>query len=178
MKDTTSSIYNIDNLTDAKTKLEEYQDIFNGLPIGLYRTSIKDGLFLKANPELAEMLGYENVDDLLINAKSSEFYWNETDREKFLNVLDTIGSIRHYELPIKNANGKKLWVLITARLNKERGYLEGSLMNITEKKELEDRLEEYKMEEAKHLCKINLAAKQRIQEIDEVHDECLVHDVL
>ena len=39
-------------------------------------------------------------------------------------------------------------------------------------------MEEYKMEEAKHLSKIKLASKKRIQENDEDHDKRLVHYVL
>ena len=39
-------------------------DIFNSLPVGIYRTRIDDGTFLKANPECAKMLGYENSDQL------------------------------------------------------------------------------------------------------------------
>jgi len=108
-KDLTSSIYAVKSLDEAKDKLEEYQDIFNSLPIGIYRTKVEDGKFLKANPECANILGYKNVPELLRNSKSGDFYWDEADREKFIQLLKDKDSIHHYELPLKDASGNKKW---------------------------------------------------------------------
>lgn len=161
----------IQTLEEAKDKLEEYLDIFNSLPVGIYRTCIDDGTFLKANPECATMLGYENADQMFSKIKSVDLYYDISDREAFIKALQETGSLKHYELPLKTAQGDKLWVAVTARINKDKGYLEGSLMDITRSKNLAEELERYKAEEAKHLMEINMAAKKRLDKINKCNGE-------
>ena len=55
----------------------EYKDLFQLLPIGLYRTSMEDGTFLEANDVCAKILGYDSVESLKANAKSRDFYYSE-----------------------------------------------------------------------------------------------------
>jgi PAS domain S-box-containing protein len=166
--ETTNSIYTLKTLQEAQEKLEEYLDIFNALPVGIYRTRISDGAFLKVNPECANLLGYDTPTELIKNAKSTDFYCNEEQRKKFIKLLKKKNSIRHYEMPLMDANGKRIWVAITARINKSGDYLEGSLMDITESRRIAHELEQYRSEEADRLCEINLAAKRRVEELDTV----------
>jgi len=173
-KDITSSVRVVKTLEEAKDKLEEYLDIFNSLPVGIYRTNISDGCFLKANPECAAMLGYENQVDLIANAKSGDFYYDQEERRRFINLLKKNGSIRHYEMPLQDAKGNRMWVAITARISQDGEYLEGSLMDITESRRVADELERYKVEEGNRLSKINQAAKRRVEEIDTIM--CNGHD--
>ncbi|MHA2046008.1 MAG: PAS domain S-box protein [Candidatus Thorarchaeota archaeon] len=164
--ETSKSIYTLKTLQEAQVKLEEYLDIFNTLPVGIYRTKISDGTFLKVNPECSSMLGYDSPEELKAKAKSTDFYYSDEQRKKFIDLLEKTGSIRHHEMPLKTADGKTIWVAITARIHSNGSYLEGSLMDITESRRIAGELDRYKAEEAGRLCEINLAAQRRVKELD------------
>jgi PAS domain S-box-containing protein len=143
-------------------QLAEYIEIFNNLPIGLYRTSL-DGKFLKANPECAALLGYDSIDELKAS-NSKDFYFKDEDREKFLSALKE-KVIKNYELPLKNRLGKKIWVAITARLCEDEGYLEGSIMDISDRKRLEEEIDKYRQRETACLADLAQEAKRRLSDI-------------
>ena len=154
-----------------QTSVDQYKEIFNLLPIGLYRTSIKDGKFLNANPYCAEMLGYDSVDELLEKEASCNLYYDPSERERFIKEIeDKKGIVENYELKLKLHDGSTKWVAITAR--KTKNYLEGSLMDITDRKNMEAELESYKTNEIKSLAIISEAAKQRC----DMHDGRAVYE--
>jgi len=147
-------------LAVSETKLKEYRDLFEMVPVGLYRTSIKDGTFLQANPFCANMLGHNTVEELKNNEKSSNFYKSQEDRQAFIQAIkDNDGTIKNYELELVLGSGEHIWVAITGKLNEEKGYLEGSLMDITAKKELEIKLINLKSKEIEYLKTISESAK-------------------
>lgn len=152
---------------------EEYKDLFQLLPIGLYRTSLKDGTFLEANIVCANLLGYNSVESLKENAKAGDFYYSKDDRKKFINAVKENGIIYNYELRLK-----EIWVAITARINEEAGWLEGTLMCITRRKNSEEEVRRYRALEFDKLQLIKEAARQRCVEHDNGKSDMECHSEL
>jgi len=119
-----------------------YRSLFEGVPIGLYITT-EDGRILDANPELVRMLRYPSKEELL-GIDASELYANPSDREAELEILRDRRTLHSFETQLRRFDGQTIWVRDTCHaIYSEEGdivYHEGSLQDITEEKEAEERL--------------------------------------
>ncbi|MCS6807111.1 MAG: PAS domain S-box protein [Blastocatellia bacterium] len=126
-----------------KESERKYRSIFNNVSVGLYQTT-PDGRILTANPALVRLLGYESVEELLAADVRQDIYVDPADREKALQVLQQQGQYDSVELHLRRKDGRQITVLDTARTVRDAHgnvlYFEGMLMDITEKKVLEQQL--------------------------------------
>jgi PAS domain S-box-containing protein len=112
------------------------EELFRRLPLALYR-SAPDGQLLAANPALAELLGYDSVDDLLAdNTDVVEFYVDEERRQDWLDLISERGVVSDFDLELKRRDGSTVWVQDTARAiygdDGSLQYCEGALVDMTE----------------------------------------------
>lgn len=118
---------------------ERYRNLFNRVPAGLYRTSA-DGQILEANQGLAEMLGFDNP-EALKQYKVEQFIVDSKDRKRTHKLLKGDGSLHGYEMQMRRLDGRIIWVSDTFRVvsdnNTKRQYDEGTLINITPRKQAE-----------------------------------------
>lgn len=126
-----------------RTAEAEYRGLFENALEGVYRSS-PDGRLLTANPSLLRMLGYESIEELL-EIDLRDLYVNPEDREKWIDRLERRGEIRNTEAVLRRRDGEPVTALETTRaVRSEDGrilYLEGSLLDITERKQYERHLE-------------------------------------
>jgi PAS domain S-box-containing protein len=119
-----------------------YHQLFDRLPIGLYRTS-PDGRFLDANPTLVQMLGCPDRATLL-SLSAATFYARPEDRDRWRGDVERQGVVHHFETPLRRLDGTVLWVDDTVSAVRDaQGRLlcyEGSLEDITERKRAEEAL--------------------------------------
>lgn len=111
----------------------DYCDVYNSATIGLWRTTIADGKFLIANALTLKILGYDSLEDLQTK-KASNLY----DRKKFIEELTELQEIKDFEARMSKKDGTQIWVAICAKIYPEKGYIEGSIQDISEKKRQED----------------------------------------
>jgi len=116
---------------------EEYRLLFENAQVGVFQTWIASGKILKANQRLAEMFGYENHYEFLEEFVAPDQYVDPKDREKLLASFQK-GEIKDYEISFYRKDGSILWLLISCRINPEKGYLEGVATDITELKAAEE----------------------------------------
>jgi PAS domain S-box-containing protein len=123
---------------------ERYRNLFEGVPIGLYRTA-SDGRILDANLALVEMLGYPNQASLL-TVNVADTLVNPEDRRRWRALMEREGVVRDFEMQIRRYDGEVIWVEDTAHTVRDVGdgvlYYEGSLEDITQRKQVEEALRE------------------------------------
>ncbi len=129
-----------DALREAETR---HRQLFEGVPVALYRTSL-DGRILDANPALVQLLGYPDLETLQkVNAAELE---DPEDRRRMHALVESQGTVRGYETRVRRHDGSVIWVQDTARaVHDPEGrilHLEGSLVDITERKASERKLRE------------------------------------
>lgn len=132
---------NITELSQTKEALqqseEHYRGLFNGIPVGLYRTSW-DGQIINANQALVQMLGYPDRETLL-QRNVEDVYEFPEDRQYWRSTLLEGAGPQFSELRIRRYDGQVIWVRDATRLVRERSgnllYFEGSLEDITERKQ-------------------------------------------
>jgi PAS domain S-box-containing protein len=120
-----------------KTSEERYRGLFDGLPVGLYRTT-SEGQILDANPALVNMLGYPDRESLLA-VNSASIYVAPEDRERWQALMDREGIVRDAEVQVRRYDGTVIWVRDTARAIRNAEppvvYYEGAVEDITARKQ-------------------------------------------
>ena len=117
------------------------QALFDGVPVGLYR-SLPDGTVLDANPKLAEILGTDVRTVRTMNAV--HWYASSEGRERFLRTVREQPPGTSIEVAMRTAGGEERWVEMRAR--EVRGddgsllFIEGSMVDVTDRQRLADRL--------------------------------------
>ncbi len=133
-----------EELITANTRLAEsekrYRSLFEGIPIGLYRTT-PEGKIIDANHALVTILGFPDGRSLL-GVSSTELYVNIDDRNRFLEMTMEQKTVRDYEAQLRRYDGKIIWVRNNGRaVSDEHGrisFFEGSIEDITERRRTEE----------------------------------------
>ncbi|MBV8199164.1 MAG: EAL domain-containing protein [Acidobacteria bacterium] len=119
-----------------------YRLFFEQTPAGIYRTTVA-GAFRECNPALARLLGYEDVAELMRD-NAANLYFDPAERDLFIARLEAAGRIDNLELRLRRKDGSALWVLENVAWRPARGgepdLIEGTLVDITGRKEAENRI--------------------------------------
>ncbi|MFW6131686.1 MAG: two-component regulator propeller domain-containing protein [Candidatus Aminicenantaceae bacterium] len=122
---------------------EKYRSLTNQLPVGVYRTT-KEGKYLFANRALANILEYEDVQELM-KTSALDAYVNPLQRKKQHESWKKSKGITSEVVQFRTKKGKKIWVRDTGHtiLNKKKeiDYIDGIVEDITEQKKAEEELE-------------------------------------
>jgi PAS domain S-box-containing protein len=120
-----------------------FRSLFNRVPVPLYRTT-PDGQILSVNPAFAALLGYPDEADLL-SVTAADLYTDPADRRLYAELLERHGRVEGFETRLRRADGESIWVQDSAlAVMGEDGavrYYEGSITDISEKREAEESLQ-------------------------------------
>jgi diguanylate cyclase (GGDEF)-like protein/PAS domain S-box-containing protein len=125
----------------------QYRSLFENVIEGVYRSTV-NGRFEAVNPALAQMLGYDTVDELLTVEDMSVVFANPSERDDTITTLHRDGVIREAECQLRRRDGTQITVLINARVirgeSAEISGYEGTITDITVRKRAELQLYEEK----------------------------------
>ena len=132
---------------------EKYRSIFENSVEGIFQTT-PDGYYLSANPSLIRLYGYESIEELCASLKKvdRQLYVQPDRRAKFTRLIEEQGTVCDFESQVYRKDGSVIWVSETARAVRDRHgnilYYEGTIANITARKQAEEalRLEQEKSE--------------------------------
>jgi diguanylate cyclase (GGDEF)-like protein/PAS domain S-box-containing protein len=130
---------------DAGTPDERYQSLFDGIPVGLYRTT-PEGRMLDANAALVRVLGYPSRKALL-EANVADIYCDPEDRRRWQRVLEeSTGPVQSFEARVRRYDGSAIWVRFSVQGFRDRGgkvlRYEGALEDVTDRRRAEEALRE------------------------------------
>ncbi|MDY7020131.1 MAG: PAS domain S-box protein [Cyanobacteriota bacterium] len=109
----------------------KYRHIFNNSQIGIFRTRIEDGLFLEVNQRLVEMIGYSQVEEIIHQKYSTDFYVRSEERQEMLKQIQAQGEIRNFKTQFKRKDGSIFWGLFSAKVNQQYNCLDGVINDIS-----------------------------------------------
>ncbi len=126
---------------------ERFRSLYENTTIGLYRTT-PDGKILLANPALVSMLGYNNFDELAQLNLEKEGFGSGYSRHMFLEKIEKKGEIKGLESAWEKKDGTTIFIRESAKVihdsNNQVVYYEGTVEDITERKQVEDILRQSK----------------------------------
>ncbi len=137
----------VSELKLAQQSLKEseahFRGLFDGVPVGLYRTTF-DGRIIDANPILVRMLGYPSKAQFL-SKKAEEIYAQPLDRSKWQSIIERSGVKNVHEVKMRCFDQSVLWVENHSRTVRDQDgtilYVEGSLIDINERKKMENQFQ-------------------------------------
>ncbi len=135
-------------LTEAEKK---YRTIVENAAGGIYQLT-PEGRYLSANPAMARILGYGSAHDILKDIQNAhqQIYVDQRARSECLNELRSDGLIKNVEVQVRRKGGDVIWVNENARAVRDDDgnilYFEGSIEDITQRKESEILLRGAKMQ--------------------------------
>jgi two-component system, cell cycle sensor histidine kinase and response regulator CckA len=132
---------------------EKYRSIFENAPEGIYQCTT-EGRYISANPALARMFGFDSPQELIQtrNDITNQEYVTPQSRADFVKELDARGEVRSFEYQAYRRDGSLIWVSASARAVRDAhgqiAYFEGTVQDITERRELEQQLRQMQKIEA------------------------------
>ncbi|HEU4839364.1 MAG TPA: PAS domain S-box protein [Micavibrio sp.] len=133
-------------LSEAEKK---YRAIVENAAAGIYQVT-PEGHYLSANPAMAQILGFGSADEILRDVRNAntDVYYNGRERERHLRDAVRNGSI-NTEAQVRRKDGRLIWVQESLRAVKDDDdqliFFEGSMEDITQRKETEIALREAKV---------------------------------
>ena len=105
---------------------------------GIFRSAL-DGRILDANPAAAEMLGFTSRSEVL-ELKTTGVFWNPEERATVIAELQRRGTLSNYEVRLRRRDGAPVWALASLSLVEDGQVIEGTLVDITARKNAEERI--------------------------------------
>ncbi|MBS3816097.1 MAG: PAS domain S-box protein [Candidatus Thermoplasmatota archaeon] len=124
---------------------QRFRNIFDHALVGIYRTT-PDGELLTANPKVAEMMGYDSVEELKSKELSEIADTIDYSREEFKEIMEKEGRVEGFRGKHRLPDGTILHTIENAVAvrdeNGEIKYYDGTMQDITELKKTREKLEE------------------------------------
>ncbi len=117
---------------------QEFRNLYKTALVGLYRTTIDGTRVLAANPALASQFGYDTVDMFIKHFASKDTYVEHGRREALLTLLKENGRVDNFEFLGRKLDGSVRNFLLSGTLYEDQGYLEGAILDITDRKQAEE----------------------------------------
>jgi PAS domain S-box-containing protein len=129
--------------SEAERELREaeraYQSFFQHAVEGIFQTTA-DGRYLRANPALARIYGYDSPEQLMAELTDIQtmLYVDPAQRARFTELMRAEGAVQDFESQIRRRDGQIIWISENARsVYDDRGrllYYEGTVEDITRRK--------------------------------------------
>jgi len=156
------SIENAKLYNSLEESEKKYRSLYENALEGIYQ-SASDGKLIGANPSLARIMGYEKPEEMIeADLRIERNYVNQVDYAKLMKQLKESDQVIGFETQFYQKDHSIIWASLTARIVKSPqgeiiGY-EGSLVDITERKEKEKAEREREAAEAANKSKSEFLA--------------------
>lgn len=120
---------------------DELKHLLESNMAGIFRSTVS-GKFLELNDAFAATFGYTR--DELLNAPAVSIYFNQADRNDYIQRLTNEKVLKNYEMHLKRKNGSEVFILANITLDdskKDEPELIGTLIDITELKQTSKELD-------------------------------------
>ncbi|HEY9609700.1 PAS domain S-box protein [Allocoleopsis sp.] len=121
---------------------QKYRNLFHNSLVGMFRNTLADGKVLDANKAVLKMFGFDSYEGV----RAVDLYANPADREILKQQLREKGFVENFETQVRRKDGSLFWASYSGKLYAKQGYLEGVMIDITERKQAEEALKTAKQE--------------------------------
>jgi len=135
----------IDREDALKAAEEKYRNIFENAAEGIFQVA-DDGHYLSANPALASIFGFDSPRRMTSNQnlRARKTFVNPEDYRRLTTILRTRGFVENFESERLRTDGTRMWTSTNVRVVTDgksgSHYFEGTVRDITRRKNLESQL--------------------------------------
>jgi diguanylate cyclase (GGDEF)-like protein/PAS domain S-box-containing protein len=123
----------------------QYRSIFENAVEGIYQTTV-DGRYLRVNPALARIYGYESPQTLIgsLTDIAGQLYVDAGRRQTFAGLIARDDVVQGFEAQVFRRDGSIIWIAENARTVRDACgnilFYEGTVQDITERKRHEEEI--------------------------------------
>lgn len=146
------SIENARLYADLHAARDEYQALYENAIEGLFRLN-QQGSLVQANPTLAKILEFDSQSTMLNEYRDllDHIFLSKELASEFLSALEERNVVNAFEAQGVTRDGRVFWMSLTAQLQEDQGegqFIDGSLIDISERKEREQSDQQREIAEA------------------------------
>lgn len=136
-----------------------YHSIFENSVEGIFQ-STPDGRYLTVNPSLARIYGYDSPEDLITSIENigKQVYVQPKRRDEFIAYMRMFDVVSDFESQVFRKDGSTIWISENVRsVRDEAGnllYFEGTVQDITERRQVEEELRQQRLRAERLLLNI------------------------
>ncbi len=119
---------------------QRYRSLFNNAAIAMFQSRPDGSAMLDCNDKFLELVGSNR--DEVIGAPSAVLWQDQGQRQEMLRRLEAEGQVTDLEFELLNTQGEVRHCLTSLRLYREEDLLEGSIQDISKRKQAEEALRE------------------------------------
>lgn len=112
---------------------EKFHTLFDNSLAGMFRYSFNGNHTIEANRTLKKMFGLSNKE----NPQELNAYLDSHESQLIEHYLRENGTIENYEVQLRRKDQSYLWVSLSGKLFEEGEYIEGVIIDISERKKIE-----------------------------------------
>ena len=146
---------------------EDYRSMFENAVGGICRWTV-DGRFLKVNPALVKMLGYDSDEDLLKLSIPTEVYFDTRDYLEHQRMIVERDKVSNHELRLRKKDGQLIYVNVNDRIQRDEAgkilYYETTIEDMTARKITEEALRQAHTE-------LEMRVRERTAELARANEE-------
>jgi PAS domain S-box-containing protein len=125
---------------ELKESEAKYRSLFDNAEVGMYRSKLDGSGIITLNQRLADIFGFTTAE--MLRSPATIRWADPKAREEMVGVLRERGELCDHELDIVTKGGEVRTVLASMKLYPDKGYLEGTAIDITDRKHAEEALRE------------------------------------
>lgn len=147
---------------------ENYRSIFENALEGIFQCH-PDGTYIKVNPVMARIYGYEFPEEMLTNIKTVDrsIYVDPSNREQLKQLLDEQDEVKNFQYQIYRRDNSIVWLEENTRAVRDRHgtllYYEGIIQDISQRKQ-----EEAALKRQVHEMRIAIDKSRQAQEVAQI----------
>jgi PAS domain S-box-containing protein len=147
---------------------ENYRSIFENALEGIFQ-STPDGHYLRLNPAMATIHGYESPEQMLAKVKEigEQIYVDPKSRDQFRCLMEAQGAVKNFQYQVYRQDGSRIWVEENTRSVRDVSgnllYYEGIIQDISQRKQEEEHLKRQVQK-----LRIEIDQQKRQREVAEV----------
>ncbi len=131
---------------ELKRSEEKYRNLFENNQAGMYRSKLDGTAILDVNKKFVEIFGYSSKDELIGKPSAIVYPDIEVRQEMVENLKKGNGLLVNYETRFVKKNGSPINCLMSVKSFPEQGFIEGTIIDITDRKKIEQDLREKVLE--------------------------------
>ena len=126
----------VESLRESEAK---YRSLFDNAEVGMFRSRLDGSEILDLNDKYLKILGRTRAETI---GKPSTILWvDPQEREQMVLILKEAGHVNDFECRLRNRAGEAITCITSLRLFPETGVLEGSIIDISERKRAQEQIE-------------------------------------